>query len=126
MNFIGAAVFSVIGFFYVRSRGKGVAGIFIPRRKRAERDFLKIAREQSLEESENKGENTISKERIRWKEDFLYTELCFYVQKVLFFYGFREYFHKQNDRCFTILWKFDEKVRGNYCILVKKDWSEIK
>ena len=54
VNFIGAAVFSVIGFFYVRSRGKGVAGIFIPRRKRAERDFLKIAREQSLEESENK------------------------------------------------------------------------
>ena len=39
----------------------------------------------------------------------MYTELCFYVQKVLFFYGFREYFHKQNDRCFTILWKFDEK-----------------
>ena len=54
VNFIGAAVFSVIGFFYVRSRGKGVAGRFIPRRKRAERDFLKIAREQSLEESENK------------------------------------------------------------------------
>ena len=39
----------------------------------------------------------------------MYTELCFYVQKVLFFYGFREYFHKQNDRYFTILWKFDEK-----------------
>ena len=38
----------------MRSRGKGVAGRFIPRRKRAERDFLKIAREQSLEESENK------------------------------------------------------------------------
>lgn len=93
----------------MRSRGKGVAGIFIPRRKRAERDFLKIAREQSLEESENKEKIQISKERIRWKEDFLYTELCFYVQKVLFFYGFREYFHKQNDRCFTILWKFDEK-----------------
>ena len=54
VNFIGAAVFSVIGFFYVRSRGKGVAGRFIPRRKRAERDFLKIAREQSMEESENK------------------------------------------------------------------------
>ena len=54
VNFIGAAVFSVIGFFYVRSRGKGVAGRFIPRRKRAERDFLKIAREQSLEGSENK------------------------------------------------------------------------
>ena len=56
----------------------------------------------------------------------MYTELCFYVQKVLFFYGFREYFHKQNDRYFTILWKFDEKVQMNYCILVKKEWYKIK
>ena len=32
VNFIGAAVFSVIGFFYVRHRGKGfLAGRFIPR-----------------------------------------------------------------------------------------------
>ena len=31
VNFIGAAVFSVIGFFYVRSRGKNtVLGRFIP------------------------------------------------------------------------------------------------
>ena len=64
VNFIGAAVFSVIGFFYVRSRGKGVAGRFIPRRKRAERDFLKIAREQSLEESENKVEMGLFVHRI--------------------------------------------------------------
>ena len=42
------------------------------------------------------------------------------------FYGFREYFHKQNDRYFTILWKFDEKVQMNYCILVKKEWYKIK
>jgi len=34
VNFIGAAVFSVIGFFYVRSRGKNtVLGRFIPRRR---------------------------------------------------------------------------------------------
>ena len=48
VNFIGAVIFSVIGFFYVKNRGKGsVAGRFIPRRKAADRDFLKIAREES-------------------------------------------------------------------------------
>ena len=48
VNFIGAAVFSVLGFFYVKSRGKGkVAGSFIPRRKAHDRDFLRIARESS-------------------------------------------------------------------------------
>ena len=47
VNFIGAVIFSVIGFFYVKNRGKGsVAGRFIPRRKAADRDFLKIAREE--------------------------------------------------------------------------------
>lgn len=46
VNFIGAAVFSVIGFFYVKNRGKGwLAGRFIPRRKAKDRDFLKIAME---------------------------------------------------------------------------------
>ena len=35
VNFVGAVVFSVTGFFYVRSRGKGVvARLFIPRVKR--------------------------------------------------------------------------------------------
>lgn len=34
VNFIGAVIFSVIGFFYVKNRGRGgVAGRFIPRRK---------------------------------------------------------------------------------------------
>lgn len=46
VNFIGASVFSVIGFFYVKNRGKGtLAGRFIPRRKEKDRDFLKIVRE---------------------------------------------------------------------------------
>ena len=61
VNFIGAVVFSVIGFFYVRSRGKGVAGRFIPRKKRAERDFLKIAREKSEIETEHKEESVSEK-----------------------------------------------------------------
>ena len=46
VNFIGAFIFSVIGFFYVKNRGKGVfSGCFIPRRKAKDKDFLKIARE---------------------------------------------------------------------------------
>ena len=48
VNFIGAVIFSVIGFFYVKTRGRGnVAGRFIPRRKTADRDFLRIARENA-------------------------------------------------------------------------------
>lgn len=44
VNFIGAAVFSVIGFFYVKNRGKGkIVGRFVPRRKAKDRDFLEIA-----------------------------------------------------------------------------------
>ena len=46
VNFIGASVFSVIGFFFAKNRGKGrIVGRFIPRRKAKDRDFLKIARE---------------------------------------------------------------------------------
>ena len=46
VNFIGASVFSVIGFFFFKNRGKSrIVGRFIPRRKAKDRDFLKIARE---------------------------------------------------------------------------------
>jgi hypothetical protein len=58
VNFVGALIFSVIGYFYVKNRGKGgLAGRFIPRKKKAERDFLKIAQiemEEEAEEKENK------------------------------------------------------------------------
>lgn len=41
VNFIGALVFSVIGYFYVKNRGKGTfAKRFIPRLKAKEADFL--------------------------------------------------------------------------------------
>ncbi|SHE50352.1 hypothetical protein [Lactonifactor longoviformis] len=51
VNFIGAVVFSVIGFFYVKSRGKGkMARRFIPRRKKREADFLRIIQEEEKEE----------------------------------------------------------------------------
>ncbi|GAA0793942.1 hypothetical protein GCM10008910_09940 [Faecalicatena orotica] len=50
VNFVGAVVFSVIGFFYVKNRGKGsVARRFIPRKKKAERDFLKIVEAEEVE-----------------------------------------------------------------------------
>lgn len=48
VNFIGAVVFSVIGFFYVKKRGGGkVVGRFVPREKERKRDFLRIAQEEA-------------------------------------------------------------------------------
>lgn len=47
VNFIGAVVFSVIGFFYVKHRGKGkFANRFIPRIKDDDADFLRIVQEE--------------------------------------------------------------------------------
>lgn len=46
VNFIGATVFSIFGFIYVKTKGKhGVAGKFIMRRKKKDRDFLKIVQQ---------------------------------------------------------------------------------
>lgn len=43
VNFIGAVVFSVIGFFYARGRGKkSVVSLFVPRKKAKDRDYLSI------------------------------------------------------------------------------------
>ena len=43
VNFIGAVVFSVIGFFYARGRGKkSVVSLFVLRRKAEDRDYLSI------------------------------------------------------------------------------------
>lgn len=47
VNFAGAVIFSVIGFFYVKNRGQGIiARRFIMRRKDRDRDFLRIAAER--------------------------------------------------------------------------------
>lgn len=55
VNFIGAVVFSVIGFFYVKNRGKGsVVRRFVPRKKKEDRDFLKIVEEEEEHEQEEK------------------------------------------------------------------------
>lgn len=53
VNFVGAVVFSIIGFFYVKSRGKGrFARKFIPELKKEEADFLRIAEEEEENSSE--------------------------------------------------------------------------
>lgn len=52
VNFIGAVVFSIIGYFYVKNRGKGrFAGRFIPRRKKKDADYLEqvIQAEEEME-----------------------------------------------------------------------------
>ena len=47
VNFIGAAVFSVIGFFYARGRGKkSIVSLFVPRRKGRNRDYLSVIKER--------------------------------------------------------------------------------
>jgi len=49
VNFIGAVVFSVTGFFYAKSKGekKTPAQGFVPSRKTADHDYLKLAREKN-------------------------------------------------------------------------------
>ena len=48
VNFIGAVVFSVIGFFYVKNRGGGgYYDIFVPREKERKQDFLRIVQEEA-------------------------------------------------------------------------------
>lgn len=47
VNFIGAVVFSIIGYFYVKNRGKGnFAKRLIPSLKTKEKDFLRQAQEE--------------------------------------------------------------------------------
>ena len=48
VNFIGAAIFSVTGFFYAKSKGRcrTAAQGFVPSRKTAGRDYLKRAQEE--------------------------------------------------------------------------------
>ena len=55
VNFIGAVVFSIIGFFYVKQRGNGkFANRFIPRIKDENADFLKIVEEDRKAEKVQK------------------------------------------------------------------------
>ena len=52
VNFIGAAVFSTVGFFYARSKGKGrktLMSLFVPSKKAKGQDYLKVV--EKAEES---------------------------------------------------------------------------
>lgn len=57
VNFIGALVFSVTGFFFAKSQGKkkSAAQNFVPSKKAANQDYLRIAQED-LEQAEAAGE----------------------------------------------------------------------
>ncbi|WP_251388451.1 hypothetical protein [Mediterraneibacter agrestimuris] len=59
VNFIGAAVFSVFGYIYVKNRGKGnFVARFVPRRKKKDRDFLRIVKETAESDESIKHEET--------------------------------------------------------------------
>ncbi len=59
VNFIGAVVFSVTGFFYARSKGekRTAAQSFVPSKKTEETDYLKRARAESAAEDAADPEN---------------------------------------------------------------------
>lgn len=62
VNFIGAAVFSVFGYFYVKGRGKNkLAKQFIPSVKKESADFLKQVEEEDRQKEEEKAEETFGK-----------------------------------------------------------------
>ena len=70
VNFIGASIFSVIGFFFVKNRGRGkVAKRFIPRRKSEDRDFLKIVMEEKEAEEGAEAETTEEKKNADNREE---------------------------------------------------------
>lgn len=55
VNFLGAVVFSIIGYFYIKYKGKGkgkVAGRFIPQLKKQDADFLKIVEAEAAQAKE--------------------------------------------------------------------------
>ena len=56
VNFIGAVVFSIIGFFYVKTRGEGkIAKRFIPKTRKEEYDYLRqIEEDQKNQKKVNK------------------------------------------------------------------------
>ena len=55
VNFIGAVVFSITGFLYVKSKGrkKSAAQSFVPSKKTAEQDYLQQALEGELQPQQN-------------------------------------------------------------------------
>lgn len=55
VNFIGAVVFSVIGYFYIKGRGKGgLIRQFVPTRKTGSQDYIRQAIEEEKAQAEKK------------------------------------------------------------------------
>ena len=55
VNFIGASTFSILGYFYVKKRGKGAfTRQFLPRRKTRDADFKRLARKELEQEEHEK------------------------------------------------------------------------
>ena len=64
VNFIGAFIFSIIGFFYVKNRGKGIiVRRLVPTRKREDRDFLRIVAERTSSGAAKEPENELPDEK---------------------------------------------------------------
>ena len=62
VNFIGAGTFSILGYFYVKKRGKGsFTKHFLPRRKTRDADFKRLARKELEQEEHKKAEEAILK-----------------------------------------------------------------
>ena len=61
VNFIGAVVFSVFGFLYVKNRGKkdSIISRFVPRRKSADRDYLRLVIDGGRRESHTNMRDTV-------------------------------------------------------------------
>lgn len=60
VNFIGAGTFSILGYFYVKKRGKGsFTKHFLPRRKTRDADFKRLARKELEQQERKKAEEAI-------------------------------------------------------------------
>lgn len=61
VNFVGAVIFSTIGYIYVKHRGEGsVAKRFIPQLKKKDADYLNIVQESELREGEDQESGIVS------------------------------------------------------------------
>ncbi|MGI6021216.1 MAG: hypothetical protein ACOX71_07085 [Lachnospiraceae bacterium] len=70
VNFIGAVVFSIVGFFYIKNEGKGfIAKSLIPQKKQAENDYLSIELDRARIQKQHEVEEKREKEDQRNKED---------------------------------------------------------
>lgn len=66
VNFIGAIIFSILGYFYVKNRGKGKSvRRFVPRVKEEKADFLRIVNEEHIANQKEERSEEGKKEKTR-------------------------------------------------------------